>query len=290
MLTITIYKWLPASGKTTHAKEQVLKNPSGITRVNKDELRAMMHCSKYSKSNEKLVLEVRDCIITEALLEGKHVIVDDTNLNPIHEERIRAIAKSLAHKNVQVKIEDFRHVPLKTCIERDAARENPVGKDVITDMYNQYMKHYISPEESNINQNEELPPIIIVDIDWTIANNTMRSPYDYSKVEQDAPYKDIIRLLDALSGTYSIWFVSGRTDECFVETSKWLAENIPFTYEFLKMRKTWDNRGDDVVKIEIIKDIVKNYYVEAIFDDRNRVVDAWRKHGFRCLQVQEWNF
>jgi len=125
----------------------------------------MMHCSKYSKSNEKLVLEIRDCIITEALLEGKHVIVDDTNLNPIHEERIRAIAKSLAHKNVQVKVEDFRHVPLKTCIERDAARENPVGKDVITDMYNQYMKHYISPEESNINQNEELPPIIIVDID-----------------------------------------------------------------------------------------------------------------------------
>ena len=36
---------LPASGKSTWAKEQVSQNPGQYKRVNKDDLRAMLDCT-----------------------------------------------------------------------------------------------------------------------------------------------------------------------------------------------------------------------------------------------------
>ena len=112
-----------------------------------------------------MILEIRDTIITEALMSGKHVIVDDTNLNPVHITRFREIARSLAHKNVQVVIKDFRHVSIETCIERDKARAKSVGEDVIRKMAKDFMAHYTPDDSMIIIQDKKLLPIIIVDID-----------------------------------------------------------------------------------------------------------------------------
>lgn len=51
------------------------------------------------------------------------------------------------------------------------------------------------------------------------------------------------------------------------------------------MRSANDARSDDIVKHEIAQQIAKDWYIYAVFDDRNRVVDMWRKAGIRCLQV-----
>lgn len=52
---------------------------------------------------------------------------------------------------------------------------------------------------------------------------------------------------------------------------------MTFLFDLIFMRKEGDTRSDDIVKYEILKDkIVPRYYVEAVFDDRNRVVDMWR--------------
>ena len=59
-------KGLPASGKSTYAKKLANK---GWTRVNKDDLRAMLNDGKWSRSNEKFVLKVRDFIVADALSE-----------------------------------------------------------------------------------------------------------------------------------------------------------------------------------------------------------------------------
>jgi adenylate kinase family enzyme len=64
MNTILILQGLPGSGKSTHAKILVAKG--GWTRVNKDDLRSMLHNAKWSKGNEKLVLSVRDSVIIKA--------------------------------------------------------------------------------------------------------------------------------------------------------------------------------------------------------------------------------
>ena len=87
MPILTMTKGLPASGKTTWAKSVV-----GAKRVNKDDLRAMIDNGKWSKKNERSILAARDNLIIQYLREGSSVIVDDTNLNPKHEQDLRKIA------------------------------------------------------------------------------------------------------------------------------------------------------------------------------------------------------
>ena len=291
MLTITACIGLPGSGKTRYTIQEIVKNPYGLVRVSKDDLRQMCNNGVYSKVNEHLILEIRDTIITEALMAGNHVIVDDTNLNPIHIIRFKEIAKTLAHKNVQVVVKDFRDVPIDVCIARDAARDKPVGEIVIRKMAQDFMKHHTPENEITIDNNKRNPFIVLVDIDGTVACKWDRSPFDYSKVMEDTPYEDVITLLEAINTSwFNIGFVTGREESCRNETTQWLQNNIPFRYEFLKMRALKDKRWDDVVKHEIASQIAKNYYIFAVFDDRNRVVEMWRKAGIRCYQVQEWNF
>ena len=93
----------------------------------------------------------------------------------------------------------------------------------------------------------------------------------------------IARILKA-SGL-PIIIVSGRTDDCFKETTEWLINNnIPF--DDLFMRKAGDTREDSIIKKEIFDNHLKNRYnILAVFDDRNRVVSMWRSLGLTCLQV-----
>jgi predicted kinase len=58
---------IPASGKTTWAKEQVKNGGGKWKRVNKDDLRAMVDCGQFSKSNEKVYqpsCDRWDCVYT----------------------------------------------------------------------------------------------------------------------------------------------------------------------------------------------------------------------------------
>src|SRR3990167_9842109 len=84
---------LQASGKTTWAKEQVLKSGGNTKRVNKDDLRSLIDAGKWSKSNEKSILKARDLLIRMFLATGFSVIVDDTNLAGKHKETLGALAK-----------------------------------------------------------------------------------------------------------------------------------------------------------------------------------------------------
>lgn len=147
---------------------------------------------------------MQDTLITEALMSSKHVIVDDTNMNPFHLERFREIAKTLAHRNVQIEIKDFRDVPVEECIRRDAKRPKPVGEKVIKEMAKKYLEHYKPESEYVIIQDKNKPAMLIVDIDGTVACKSDRSPYDYSRVMEDSPYTDIISLLQTLAIKYRI--------------------------------------------------------------------------------------
>jgi hypothetical protein len=59
----------------------------------------------------------------------------------------------------------------------------------------------------------------------------------------------------------------------------------------LMMRKTGDKRKYSIVKKEIFNEHIKGKYcVDFVLDDRNQVVEMWRKLGLVCLQVAEGNF
>ncbi len=131
-LTILMLKGLPASGKTTFARELVVSQ--GFKRVNRDDLRAMVDDGIYSQENESLIVNMQNALIGQALADNKNVVVDNTNLNPANERQLRRLAENWG---VKFEVKEF-DTDLKTCIERDAKRPQPVGEKVIMDMYNKY--------------------------------------------------------------------------------------------------------------------------------------------------------
>lgn len=144
---------------------------------------------------------------------------------------------------------------------------------------------------SPVIQNKSLPHAIIVDIDGTLANHEgIRSPYDYSKVLDDKPHEDIIWLVNKLSETHIVLFVSGRSEECRDDTTHWLIRYFTDVASSLRMRKADDKRKDSIVKYEILQELIKEYSIEYVFDDRDQVVKMWREAGLRCLQVAPGNF
>lgn len=287
MLKVILLRGLPASGKSTFAKDLVSKDNSYV-RVNKDDIRSMISLP-WSKESEKLVIDIRDESIKSALARGKNVIVDDTNFHPKHIERVIEIANELS---VKFEIKDF-DTPIWTCLERDDLRSNPVGAKVIWGMYRSYIAPKINEERIKIAEKalNSKRKAILCDIDGTIAHFNGREPFDYSKVKEDhcdTVVKDIVQKY-AKDG-FNVIIVSGREDSCRKDTEEWLLRNnIP--YNILLMRKAGDSRSDDIVKAEIYRNgIESGYDVFMVLDDRNRVVNTWRALGLKCLQCEYGNF
>ena len=71
---VIVLRGLPASGKSTWAKDFIDRN-SGWMRINKDDMRSMMHDSNWSKGNERQVLLIRDAAIEMALTRDRKSVV-----------------------------------------------------------------------------------------------------------------------------------------------------------------------------------------------------------------------
>ncbi len=282
MKKVVILQGLPASGKSTYAKELLLKEKGRWLRVNKDLLREMCHASHWTKSNEKFIIKLRNQIILMALEEGKHVIIDDTNFST-HIAQISQLVKGKA----EVKVDNsFLDVPVEECIKRDLKRTNSVGKDVILNMYYQFVaKPTALPE-----YNPELEDAIIVDMDGTLALMGDRSPFDVSKCDRDLPNQPVLETVAKWQDSAKIIILSGRTDDGKELTQKWLRE-YKVNYTALYMRASGDMRKDSIIKQEIYEQLIRpQYNIKFILDDRNQVVDMWRSLGLTVFQVAEGNF
>lgn len=265
--------------------EQLKKQKNSYKRVNKDDLRSMLDAGQWSKDSERLVLKVRDYIVIEALQNGKHVIVDDTNLAPKHEETMRDIAKMYG---AQLEVRWF-DVDLDEAIKRDAQREKSVGEQVIRDMYKRWIqKDEPTPKYEWIPGGE---PVVICDIDGTLALMSGRSPFDWSRVGEDDVNEPVANLLcDMAQLGHKIILLSGRDGSCREQTEQWLHKHkIP--YYTLLMRAAGNNEKDSIIKRRLFdENIAGRYNVRFILDDRNQVVKMWREMGLPCFQVAEGNF
>jgi predicted kinase len=315
---LLIFRGLPASGKSTVAKGMVYDNPEGIVRVNRDDLRKMLHDGKYiqgSKNNpgtERTVIEMEHAMVRRGLRAGLTVIDDNTNLPNRNVKALVEIAEPLG---AEWQIVDFTDVPLQTCLDRNMIRnaqrrdmvDGPAQLDgkVIGDLFNKFVSGKPYPLPFEYTPKPELtvekyvpdtskPKAVIVDIDGTVAlMNGKRGPHDYHKVSVDDPNWPVINLVKTLQASGNeILFTSGRKDSCRDDTVAWLKEWIFPSGNFkLIMRETADNRPDYVVKTELFNRFIRNdFNVQVVLDDRDQVVQGWRNLGLTCLQVADGNF
>lgn len=142
---------------------------------------------------------------------------------------------------------------------------------------------------------------VIVDIDGTLADCDHRRIHIISKpknwkafnelMEHDTPVASIDRLVRLFNSSgYKIILCSGREAAFRSVTETWLAKwGVP--YERLYMRAEKDYRGDDLVKGELLDQIMADGWRPWLaIDDRNRVVDMWRARGLLCLQCAPGDF
>jgi predicted kinase len=278
MVKVFFLKGLPASGKTTWALDRLKCFPNHYKRINKDSLREMLDGNHFSSNTEKFILKVRDALILMAIAEGKHVIVDDTNLHPKHEQNIRELVKGKAEFEV-IKFNES----VEVCIKRDLKRVNSVGETVIKKMY----KDFIEVKEE-YKEDPNLPHAIIVDIDGTLAHSNGRSPYDWGRVGEDSCDEAVKSLIDNYNGNTII--VSGRDAVCIDATRAWLNKN-KVNDLLMWMRPQGNNEKDCVIKRRIFEEHIRGkYYIDFVLDDRNQVVEMWRSLGLKVLQVAEGDF
>lgn len=285
--TVTIYKGLPGSGKTTKAKEIVTESEGRIKRINKDDLRAMIDSGKHSKERESFILLQRDMMILNALIGGYSVIVDDTNLHTKHLEQITDLVGARM-PGVRVLLDDsFLLMPLKECILRDALRSNPVGKKVITRMARDFGIGQVQPYFV-----EGLPPAVICDLDGTLALLGKRNPFDASTCEQDELNLVVAQYLRSLRELgMEIFYFSGREDKYREQTIAFLGKHELHFHKELVMRKTGDFTKDATIKEAMFEEYIRGKYnVHVVLDDRDQVVEKWRELGLTVFQVAEGDF
>lgn len=321
MNRMMILSGLPASGKTTYAKELESTPLSNFVRVSWDDIRNETPDYKYSKAAEKTVKEIA---ITRARIlasQGKNIIIDNTNLD---NETIGKWTRLSAELKMAVEFKQFI-TPVFECIRRDSLRTGraQVGPAVICRM---------ALNNGLIEWNYGMRKIVIVDMDGTLADCSHRrreklkpcepckgkgTVQDYNSqtgvwndtficqhcsgfggvpgtdwdhyfrhdlIESDPPFEHIVNWVRELAKDYLIAIVSGRPEnKCAIPTVNWLRKNeVPFDYIF--MRESRDMRDDTIVKQEILDKMPKKQILMAI-DDRNRVVDMWRKNKIKCIQV-----
>lgn len=148
---------------------------------------------------------------------------------------------------------------------------------------------------------------IIFDLDGTLADLTHRLHHVkngnnrwgefFSECVNDTPIIAVCELVKILySGPYDeyvekipkIIIISGRSDIVRTETEQWLCAH-GIQYDELIMRPAGDYTPDHILKEHILDQLLREGH-EILFtvDDRQRVVDMWRKRGITCLQAAAW--
>jgi predicted kinase len=280
MRQLIICVGLPGSGKSTWTRSQVEQHPDRYKRINRDDLRSMVDNGKYSSGREKYIRQAELALAEMFLLNGYTVIVDDCNLS----QSAKAMWQEFAKKhNAIVEIQDFTHVSLEECIERDRKRPNYVGEQAIRRMHRQFLETKPTPPVYD----PELPDCIIVDLDGTLAlfDRDKVSPYDrdFSKDEINEAVRDLI--WHHGDTDTAIFLFSGRKDTFREQTMTWL-ENNRIPHYHLHMRKADDTRKDAVIKEEMYNEHINGKYnVITVIDDRLQVCRMWHRLGLPLFRV-----
>lgn len=280
MAKLTIMKGLPASGKSTRAKE-IVEAAGNTVRINKDLLRTMLHFDKWLPRNEGKTHDASHALAQYFLAHNVNVIIDDTNLNPQTIETWKSVASKM---KASIEYVDMTGVSVEECIARDAQREKAVGSHVIKRMALQHLGYLAGK------------PVVICDLDGTLCDISHRlhfaqsEPKDWESffagISQDALRLDVLNAVDEAQtiNQAELILVSARPETYRTETEEWLSKH-QIKYTALIMRPAQDKRPDTEIKEEMYNKYLKGLNIVKVFDDRPRVIAMWREKGLDVEDV-----
>jgi len=314
MPKLTLLVGPPGSGKSTFAKNMLL-GYAHLSDVNQYPV--------YANQDSQGKME-HLCIFRDALHYKRDVIVDRMNFNVIQRLGYIEQARSFGY---EVEIHVF-HESYETCIKRAIARKDhetikdeKAARGAIGFFFKNYGRVQDHEADNVIRHYPEgpKPSAIICDLDGTLANCDHRRhfvrdlpegkkknwPAFFDGIKDDKVNQWCADILKGMAqDDHRIVYCSGRSENERLATAEWLHKHgldrfyqdsprgvrstrIPNLY----MRMAGDSRMDCIVK-EIILDfeILTRYTPYFMIDDRQQVVDMWRKRGFVCLQCDVGNF
>ncbi|MFI5801452.1 AAA family ATPase [Streptomyces sp. NPDC051561] len=300
--TVHVMTGLPASGKTTAARHLQAASGGRMRRVNLDDLRAMLDIPAAegeertrSFAHEQTVLTTQDAAVRAAVDGGFDVVVDNTHLTQHIPKRLKAAVAGQA----RFVVHDFTDVPVEECVRRDAARERPVGEEIIRILAQKHTNAKKGGWRLTADWLNDQPPVVpyvadptlpsavMCDIDGTLALTGDRGPYDFSRCGTDLLNPSVRDALHAFRSAHgdTLVLLSGRSEDFREQTEEWLTRHeVP--YDELWMRPSGDQRRDDLVKAELFdKHVRERFAVRVSLDDRDRVVELWRRMGLPTWQV-----
>ena len=146
----------------------------------------------------------------------------------------------------------------------------------------------------------------IFDIDGTLADARHRLHHILGKPQgekdwdswdaethKDDPIIPIITIANALwAQGQHILLLTGRNERVRKQTENWLYDH-DVMYDDMIMRDYGDHRDDNIVKLEKLQEYLDEnptLKVQTIFEDRRRLVVAFREAGYHVCQVDEGDF
>ena len=147
---------------------------------------------------------------------------------------------------------------------------------------------------------------IIVDMDGTLANITERVELANSQKDPitgkmnwdtfldpevmrnlDQPNTDVVLLVRSLAETGHRILITSARNERHRDVTEWQLKTWQVPYIQLHLRADEDYRQDAIIKSEILEKIKDDGFNPTVaIDDRNQVVQNWRKLGLKCWQVR----
>lgn len=303
MSKLLILVGAPGSGKSTFAR-YFLRTEDNWIRVNRDDFRLMQFGdSLMIPFYEERISKMVEASVLTLLKSDTNVIIDATNtsLRTI-EDMIHTYTE---YADISFKVFDL---PVDELVKRCDKRYEETGKFISKSVVERNvanLKHTLEKFDfapiprkvqvattSYATQDKNLPKAVICDLDGTLSLLNGRDPYNAATCDNDLLNEPVAAALKmAKQRGYQVILLSGREDKFREPTVRFLDKH-QIGYDLLLMRTSNDFRKDNIIKRELFEgEIQGKYFVEFLLDDRNQVVDMWRKDlHLPCFQVNYGDF
>lgn len=287
----------PGSGKSTLAKERINRDGdhgAATAYINQDSQGKNGHQEAFRT----------------AIFNRQDIIVDRMNFNKQQRHDYLTTAKQAGYETEIIVI----HQPYQVCLERirerfgkhETIHDEKGARGALAVFFGKYERP--EPGEADLIQfvYPEGPKekVIVCDLDGTLCDvehrrHHVRKPdgekKDWVSFFKEIPNDPINQWCRDIIWNFSdqgihTVFCSGRSTNEQRHTKEWL-EKHGLGHFPLYMRDRHDSRQDSIIK-EIILDfeLLTRYVPYFMIDDRDQVVQMWRKRGFTCLQCAPGDF